>query len=97
MQIDVLNTLLIERPVPEVARYAADPDTAPRWYVNIKSVEWNTPRPVQIGSRIDFVARFFGRRLAYTYEVIEFVPDTWLTMRTPLTTVPEGDDLRLGE
>jgi hypothetical protein len=30
--------------------------------------------PVQLGSKIDFVAQFLGRRLAYTYEVVEFAP-----------------------
>ena len=83
MQVDVLNTIVIDCPVAEVSQYAADPDNAPRWYENIKSVEWKTPRPAQIGSRVDFVASFMGRRLAYTYEVVEFVPGKRLTMRTP--------------
>jgi hypothetical protein len=43
---------------------------------------WQTPAPVAIGSRMDFVARFLGRRLAYTYEVVELVPGERLVMRT---------------
>jgi uncharacterized membrane protein len=83
MQVDVVNSVVINRPVADVARYAADPDNAPLWYENIKSVEWKTPPPAKVGSRIDFVAQFLGRRLAYTYELVEFVPGTRLTMRTP--------------
>lgn len=83
MDVDIVNTVVIDRPVADVSQYAADPDNAPRWYENIKSVEWKTPRPVQVGSQIDFAARFLGRRLAYTYEVVEFVPGSRLTMRTP--------------
>jgi uncharacterized membrane protein len=83
MHVDVVNTVVIDRSVADVSQYAADPDNAPQWYENIKSVEWKTPRPVQVGSRIDFVAQFLGRRLAYTYEVVEFVPGRRLTMRTP--------------
>jgi uncharacterized membrane protein len=83
MHVDVVNTVVINRPVADVSRYAADPDNAPQWYENIKSVEWKTARPAQVGSRIDFVARFMGRRLAYTYEVVEFIPGTRLTMQTP--------------
>ncbi len=83
MHVDVVNTVVINRPVADVSQYAADPDNAPQWYENIKSVEWKTARTVQVGSRIDFVARFLGRRLAYTYEVVELVPGQRLTMRTP--------------
>ena len=82
MHLNVVNSVVINRPVADVSEYAADPDNAPLWYENIKSVDWKTPRPVQVGSHIDFVAHFLGRRLAYTYEVVEFVPGRRLTMRT---------------
>jgi hypothetical protein len=83
MQIDVMNSIVINRSVADVSQYAAEPDNAPLWYKNIKSVERQTPRPAQVGSRVDFVARFLGRRLAYTYEFVESVPGRRLTMRTP--------------
>ena len=83
MRVDVVNSVVIDRSVADVSQYAADPDNAPLWYENIKSVEWKTPHPAQVGSRIDFVAHFLGRRLAYTYEFVEFVPGRRLTMRTP--------------
>ncbi|WP_324276379.1 SRPBCC family protein [Blastococcus brunescens] len=80
--VDVLTETVIRRPVAEVAAYAGDPTNAPEWYVNIASVEWETPPPVGVGSRMAFVARFLGRRLAYTYEVVELVPGERLVMRT---------------
>jgi hypothetical protein len=83
MHLDVVNSALINRSVADVADYAANPDNAPLWYENIKSVEWKTPRPLQVGSQIDFVAQFLGRRLAYTYEVVEFVRGKRLVMKTP--------------
>lgn len=80
--VDVVTEVIIERPRADVAAYAADPSHAPHWYTNIESVHWRTPAPVAVGSQLDFVARFLGRRLAYTYEVVELVPGQRLVMRT---------------
>lgn len=82
MSVDVEVATTIRRPVAVVAAFAGDPTHAPEWYVNIRSVEWRTPEPVAIGSRMDFVAHFLGRRLAYTYEVVEMEPERRLVMRT---------------
>ncbi len=80
--VDVCTETVIRRPCDEVAAYAGDPTHAPEWYANISSVEWRTPPPVAVGSRMDFVATFLGRRLAYTYEVAELEPGRRLVMRT---------------
>ncbi|MPZ63900.1 MAG: ATPase [Propionibacteriales bacterium] len=82
MAVDVQVETVINRPVAEVAAYAGDPGNAPTWYVNIKSVAWRTEPPVRVGSQLDFVAQFLGRRIAYTYEVVELVPGERLVMRT---------------
>jgi uncharacterized membrane protein len=80
--VDVVTAIEIARPRAEVAAYAADPDNATEWYENIKSIGWQSPRPLVVGSRIAFVAQFLGRRLAYTYEVVALVPGEHFVMRT---------------
>lgn len=97
MPIDVLTEVVINRPREVVAAYAGDPTNAPEWYSNIDSVEWRTPPPINVGSRMDFVAQFLGRRLAYTYEVVALSPEE-LTMRTaqgpfPMETTYEWEAL----
>jgi hypothetical protein len=101
MNVDVTTRTDIAAAVSTVAAFASEPDNAPRWYVNIKSVEWNTPRPIRIGSRFAFVAHFLGRRVAYVYQVVEYVPDKRLVMRTadgpfPMETVYEWEAIETG-
>ena len=82
MTVDVSSEITIRRPREQVAAYATNPDHAPSWYVNIESIEWKTEPPVRVGSQIAFVAQFLGRRMAYTYEVVELVPGERFVMRT---------------
>jgi hypothetical protein len=82
MQVDVLTEIEIARARPEVAAYAADPDNARHWYRNIKRVEWKSPKSLQQGSRIAFVAEFLGRTISYIYEIKEIVPRERVVMAT---------------
>jgi uncharacterized protein YndB with AHSA1/START domain len=80
--VDVRCEAIITRPRAEVAAYTCDPDNTTSWYANIKTVEWETPRPLVVGSRLAFIATFLGRRLTYTYEIRELVPGERLVMST---------------
>lgn len=82
MPVDVLTEIEIDRPREDVAAYAADPDNATAWYQNIRSTEWKSAPPLSVGSQIAFVARFLGRRLAYTYVIQAFEPGERLVLST---------------
>ena len=95
--VDVVTEIEIARPRADVAAYASDMDRATRWYENIEAVEWRTEPPLAVGFRVAFVARFLGRRLAYTYEVRTLVPGERLVMSTaqgpfPMETTYEWSD-----
>ncbi|MGO4601958.1 SRPBCC family protein [Terrabacter sp. 2YAF2] len=101
MTVDVETSIEIDVARDQVAAFASDPENAPRWYVNIRSVVMETPPPVAVGSRMAFVAHFMGRRIAYTYEVREMVVGERFVMSTaegpfPMETTYTWSDTATG-
>ena len=101
MDVDILTEIDIARPRAVVAEYASDLDHTTEWYANIERVDWKSPKPLRVGSQVAFVARFLGRRLAYTYEVRDWVPSERLVMSTadgpfPMETTYEWHDSQSG-
>jgi hypothetical protein len=96
--VEVRTEIEIARPRAEVAAYASNPDNATNWYENIKTVVWQTPRRLAVGTRLGFVAQFLGRRLAYTVHLRDRGTGAGREIRHAhgAGTVPDGDDLRVG-
>ena len=80
--VDVSTSIEIHADRAAVAAFASNPVNAPAWYAKIKSVEWKSLPTISVGSRIAFVAHFLGRGLAYTYEIVDLVPNERFVMRT---------------
>ena len=80
--VDVSTHIIIDKAIEQVSDYAANPDNAPEWYVNILFAEWKSPKPLKEGSQIAFKARFMGKQLSYTYQIMEYKPNIKLVMRT---------------
>ncbi|MCA1060628.1 SRPBCC family protein [Rossellomorea aquimaris] len=96
--VDVITDITIHCPIQKVAEYAADPDHAPEWYVNIDSAEWKTEKPLSLHSQIAFKARFLGKDLSYVYEIKELIPGRKLVMKTangpfPMETTYEWESI----
>ena len=101
MAVDVVTEIEITRPRGEVSAFAGNPSNATAWYKNIKAVDWDTPPPVVVGSRVRFRARFLGRTLTYTYEVRELEPGRRFVMATaqgpfPMETTYTWEDVADG-
>ena len=82
VMVDVVTEIEIARPRDEVAAYAADPDNATALVREHRAGRVGDAAAARHRSRLAFVAQFLGRRVAYTYEVVELVPGERLVMRT---------------
>jgi len=86
--IDVSTEIDINCSRDKVAEYSANPDNAPKWYVNIIAAKWRTPRPLKVGSQIVFKAKFMGKPLVYIYEISEYAAEQKMVMRTIVGPFP---------
>jgi uncharacterized membrane protein len=87
MAVDVTATATIDRPRDQVAAYLRDPANDTKWIGGIRSARLLTPRPVTVGSQVERVASFLGRRICYVNEVTELTADR-LAMRSVRSPFP---------
>jgi uncharacterized membrane protein len=85
--IDVSVTGTIGRPREEVAAYLRDPANDTEWIGGLRSARLLTPEPVAVGSRVERVAGFLGRRVEYVNEITELTGDR-LAMRSVRSPFP---------
>ncbi len=87
MPVDVTATASIDRPREEVAAYLRDPANDTHWIGGLRSARLLTPEPVAVGSQVERVAGFLGRRVEYVNEITELTADR-LAMRSVRSPFP---------
>jgi Polyketide cyclase / dehydrase and lipid transport len=85
--IDTTAVTRVGRPRQEVAAYLTDPANDPGWIGGLRSARLVTPPPVGVGSQVERVARFLGRRVEYVNEITE-LSGTRLAMRSVRSPFP---------
>lgn len=85
--MDVTVATTIQRPPEEVAAYMADPRNDLEWIGGIVEVH-PPPGPVALGTRVERVAKFAGRRVEYVLEVERYEPGRLLRLRSVVAPFP---------
>ncbi|MGH2728001.1 MAG: SRPBCC family protein [Actinomycetota bacterium] len=80
--IDVTLKIDIARPRETVAAYAMEAENDPAWIGGISSAQRLTPPPTGVGTRVERVASFRGKRIEYVMDVIDHVPGRKIVLKT---------------
>ena len=75
MTVRVEVEVAIGRPLPEVFDFITNFENNPRWQSGMKSCEFTTEPPLQVGSKYKQVASFLGRCIVSQFEVLEYAPN----------------------
>ncbi len=65
---------IIRRSIAEVFAYVSDPTNEPAWHTDAAEARPLTAGPIGVGSRIEYVFPFMGRRATSIGEVVAFEP-----------------------
>ncbi len=87
MAIDTRAVIDVARPREAVAAYLRDPANDPHWIGGLRSARLVTQPPVTVGTQVERVASFLGRRVEYVNEITELT-DTRLAMRSIRSPFP---------
>jgi uncharacterized protein YndB with AHSA1/START domain len=88
MPIDVMAESTIARPREEVAAFAMEAENDTRWIGGIRRARRLTAGLTAVGTRVERVAHFMGRRVEYVMEVEELVPGERIVMRSIKSPFP---------
>lgn len=98
---EIQTSIEIERPADVVFDYVADMANNPSWQRGQQRCTWTSEPPIAVGSTYDQKARFLGKAIVSSFEVVEFEPgrririvSTAGTMAIDVTRTvePLGDD-----
>ena len=79
---DVTVEIVIDRPRDDVTAYAMNPDNDPVWISGIQQARMLTEPPFAIGTTVERLAAFLGKRIEYVLEVVEYDRQSLLVMRS---------------
>jgi uncharacterized membrane protein len=72
--IRVETSVHIDRPSDEVFDFIANFENNPRWQSGQVEARFTSEGPLRVGSTYDQAAKFLGRQIVSTFEVLEYEP-----------------------
>lgn len=86
--IEVTGSADTPLPPDELFAFVADAENNPAWQQGMQSCTWLTGPPIAVGSVYEQHARFMGRDIRSTFEVVELAEGRRIRIVTTTSTMP---------
>lgn len=86
--IEVTTSIEIDRPAENVFAFVSEFPNNPRWQRAQESCTWTSEPPLRVGSTYDQRARFLGKELVNSFEVVELEPGRRVRFTSTAGTLP---------
>ena len=86
--IEVRASVFIQRPIAEVFAVISDFENNPRWQSGMVEAKFTSDGPLRVGSTYVQVAKFLGRRVLSSFEVIALEPEHMITITSTSGAFP---------
>lgn len=86
--IPISTSIEIERPAAEVFAFVSDFPNNPRWQRGMQSCRWTSEPPLRVGSTYRQHARFLGKDVHQSFEVVDLVPGRRIGFRSTSGSFP---------
>ena len=73
--INIEVRISVSRPPDEVFAFISNFENNPKWQSGMQEAQFTSKGPLGVGSTYVQVAKFLGRRIESTFEVVEYVPN----------------------
>ncbi|RVW08001.1 hypothetical protein EGT67_18925 [Prescottella agglutinans] len=80
--LETSETVVIDRPLPEVFRYMTNPDNLPEWSSNVIEYKVLSGAPNEVGAVMDVTVRVAGVRIHATEELSDYQENKVLRIRS---------------
>ncbi len=86
--MQVTAEVFVDRPPEWVFEFVSNFENNPRWQGGMVEARWLTPPPLVVGSQYEQVAKFLGRRIVSTFEVVALEPGRLVKATTIESSFP---------
>ena len=86
--IRVETSVVIDRLPDEVFAYISNFENNPKWQSGMQQAKFTSEGPLGVGSTYTQVAKFLGRRIQSTFEVLEYEPERMVKATTTSGSFP---------